>query len=258
MPDDCVMMAMHMSAPRAFKRRSWWRVAAAARIRGRGRALPMHGYPPACLADLCVQLLAQSPENEFTADMALGGAARTDTRSAATDTPCCIVHSRSTLGAMFYIGIDRRGYILINQRLNLHGWPTARGGRSLPLRLARWLTQAGGGVVVRHACDNPSCIRLSHLIIGTQGDNLADARRRRRRPARLRAAADCGPTTPSPSATALACGHRGTAAAAANPTTGAAGACSTASPSKLARKRARQQLAASLAADSGVPPLRLV
>lgn len=31
------------------------------------------------------------------------------------------------------------------------------------------------GMVIRHRCDNPPCIRLRHLQIGTQGDNVRDA-----------------------------------------------------------------------------------
>jgi hypothetical protein len=30
------------------------------------------------------------------------------------------------------------------------------------------------GQVVRHRCDNPACIQLEHLMLGTQGDNVQD------------------------------------------------------------------------------------
>jgi DNA-binding XRE family transcriptional regulator len=39
-------------------------------------------------------------------------------------------------------------------------------------------TQAHGeipkGMVIRHTCDNPSCINIEHLILGTQKDNVHD------------------------------------------------------------------------------------
>lgn len=36
------------------------------------------------------------------------------------------------------------------------------------------------GIVVRHRCDNPACIRGDHLELGTQADNMADMRKRGR------------------------------------------------------------------------------
>lgn len=30
------------------------------------------------------------------------------------------------------------------------------------------------GMVLLHSCDNPPCIRLSHLSLGTQAENVAD------------------------------------------------------------------------------------
>lgn len=37
------------------------------------------------------------------------------------------------------------------------------------------------GMVVRHTCDNPSCINPNHLIIGTQAENIADQAARGRK-----------------------------------------------------------------------------
>ncbi len=38
------------------------------------------------------------------------------------------------------------------------------------------------GLVVRHTCDNPPCIRVDHLIIGTVADNNRDKAERGRAP----------------------------------------------------------------------------
>ena len=40
------------------------------------------------------------------------------------------------------------------------------------------------GMVVRHTCDNPPCIRKEHLVLGTQLDNMRDAVERNRFPDR--------------------------------------------------------------------------
>jgi hypothetical protein len=32
------------------------------------------------------------------------------------------------------------------------------------------------GMFVLHRCDNPPCVRVSHLFLGTRADNLADMR----------------------------------------------------------------------------------
>lgn len=38
----------------------------------------------------------------------------------------------------------------------------------------------GAGIVVRHKCDNPGCVRPGHLELGTQADNLNDMKVRGR------------------------------------------------------------------------------
>lgn len=46
-----------------------------------------------------------------------------------------------------------------------------------------WLLHRGvipDGLVVRHDCDNPRCVRIDHLRLGTQADNVADRERRGR------------------------------------------------------------------------------
>ena len=37
-----------------------------------------------------------------------------------------------------------------------------------------------GGLLVMHSCDNPSCVEVKHLSLGTQSDNIKDAYRKGR------------------------------------------------------------------------------
>jgi hypothetical protein len=59
-------------------------------------------------------------------------------------------------------------------------------GRSQASRLAHrvaWLFSGGtleGEALLLHRCDNPSCVRPSHLFVGTQVDNMRDANRKGR------------------------------------------------------------------------------
>lgn len=57
------------------------------------------------------------------------------------------------------------------------------GGRTWLAHRFMWTCYNGPippGMVVRHRCDNRICVRLDHLELGTQADNLRDIRERRR------------------------------------------------------------------------------
>ncbi|MDS7745472.1 HNH endonuclease [Klebsiella pneumoniae] len=52
-------------------------------------------------------------------------------------------------------------------------------------RAHRWLYEhvngkLSDGLVVRHTCDNPACVNIEHLEVGTQRDNINDKVRRGR------------------------------------------------------------------------------
>lgn len=69
---------------------------------------------------------------------------------------------------------DKKGY----------GKATNRGGRGMVFAHRRaWADTFGPipeGMVVMHLCDNPPCVRIDHLAIGTQADNLQMMRDRGR------------------------------------------------------------------------------
>jgi len=148
-------------------------------------------YPADHLADLAVSILGDLKGNSFHAPTALSSAPAS-TRAMRAQRGCCVVQElpEAPLSGEepFYFGKDSDGYVMISPRTNLHGWPTTRGGKDKPVRLTRWLTRAPPGSVVKHTCDTPACIRVSHLQISSQGDNLADALRRGRRRGREKGA----------------------------------------------------------------------
>lgn len=65
-------------------------------------------------------------------------------------------------------------------------------GRHIPAHRFSWELHFGpipDGMLVCHKCDNPPCVRPSHLFLGTHADNATDKTRKGR-------AARCGPTNP--------------------------------------------------------------
>lgn len=66
--------------------------------------------------------------------------------------------------------------------INGYGQVKIDGGRQAIHRLVfeRSNGKIPTGLVVRHVCDRPLCIRLEHLVVGTQADNVGDMDRRGR------------------------------------------------------------------------------
>ena len=88
--------------------------------------------------------------------------------------------------ARFWSKVDRTGECWIWTGFCMpagHGQLTISQKRVLAHRVA-YMIETGApipeGVVIRHRCDNPPCVRFSHLLPGTQQDNVADMMERGR------------------------------------------------------------------------------
>lgn len=137
-------------------------------------------YPSRRLLHEVVETLSQCPGNEFTACDVL-------TARRGRDSHCCIVNElppsegRPSATEAVYFGRDSDGYIVVVARSPTRGWPLTATEQPCPVRLGRWIVAAATGEVARHTCDTPGCIARAHLIRGTQGQNLDDALKRKRR-----------------------------------------------------------------------------
>jgi len=76
---------------------------------------------------------------------------------AGLSTPCheCTSHSKSDFGYAFFV---REG-----KRYRIHRYVYISHYGEIPV-----------GNVICHKCDNPSCINIDHLYMGTQADNMRD------------------------------------------------------------------------------------
>ena len=143
-------------------------------------------YPPDHLADLAVHMLSEINSHQWAASLALDSAQR-GTRGVTGADGCCRIYDHKqdfgqpgSRDSALYFGRDAQGYLLVNARAKCELWPS-KNGRTLPVRLTRWLVHAPPGSVVRHTCDQPDCIRISHLRVGSTSENNRDAWRRGRR-----------------------------------------------------------------------------
>jgi hypothetical protein len=58
------------------------------------------------------------------------------------------------------------------------------GGKVMAAPRVAWMREVGPipeGLHVRHQCDNPACVNVEHLVLGTHADNMGDMRARARR-----------------------------------------------------------------------------
>ena len=86
-----------------------------------------------------------------------------------------------------YIPEPNSGCYLWLRYLSNYGYGQMRiGGRKEKLILAHrlayqfFVADIPDKLIVRHACDNPSCVNPDHLLLGTQQDNSDDMVRRKR------------------------------------------------------------------------------
>ena len=162
----------------------WHRAAAQQHASGSGSGsmvgCSVGRYPPQLLAGVAVSELSRVSSNSWSACAALAADQRCTRGMVSADGCCKVVSTDVEKACPFYFGVDKDGYVLVLPKEFDSEWP-AKKRRPMPVRLTRWLLNAPTGSVVRHRCDNPGCISVSHLQLGSHSDNLRDNWRRRRR-----------------------------------------------------------------------------
>lgn len=79
-------------------------------------------------------------------------------------------------GCCLWLGYrDDKGYGLFNA----HAGPGTRFAHRLAYQFEHGMKLSADDVV-RHTCDNPSCVAPAHLRLGTQRENIEDCHRKRR------------------------------------------------------------------------------
>lgn len=98
--------------------------------------------------------------------------------------PCRYAYDRTQIPARFWARVDKTGDCWLwtgGDRGDGYG---SFAHHRKAHRVAYELTNGSipKGVVIRHICDTPRCVRPDHLVAGTQAENMRDASERRRWP----------------------------------------------------------------------------
>jgi len=92
------------------------------------------------------------------------------------------VYARPSLAVRFWESVDKHGHEPMDcwtwtgAKMSA-GYGTIGNGKTAYAHRLSWEFAYGAiprGLFVLHRCDNPPCVRPSHLFLGTQSDNMAD------------------------------------------------------------------------------------
>lgn len=105
-----------------------------------------------------------------------------------------IAYGQASLEARFWAKVDKNGPLMEGMSTNCWIWTASKnpqgygyfgvgGSKVRASHRVRWIMRHGkipDGMLVCHECDNPNCVRLSHLFLGTNKDNSDDKIRKGR------------------------------------------------------------------------------